>query len=611
MSRLLDLIPGHRARADASLDNPRVWSSWGPWSSRKTVSGADVDSNKALTLSVYFACLRNISEDVGKTPLCVYEELERGRRKARDHAQYHLLQRRPNPEMSGFAFRSLLVYRAMSWGNGRAWIQRDGSGEAIAYWPIHPSRVVLKRVEGRLIYIVRLDDTPAAESTRGKPIGIWPEDMIDVVGHLSEDGLNGQSLVAVAAEAIGLGMAAQDFAAAMFGNDLTFGSFIVHPETLSDDAHRHLMSSMNEDFQGSKKAFKNKVLEEGVRIERAGIPPREAQMIESRVFSVVEFARFARMPLHMVQDLERGTFSNIEHLRIEYVQDTLLAWFERIEQEVDCKGLGFDSGFYAEHNVDALQRGDFQTRMTGYKTAVSGGWLSPNDVRAKENENPIEGPEGDAYYMQGAMVPLALLFAGKNLATARTTPAAGGEYGEEKPDDEKTDPAKAAAPAPAPAPAARKPVAGEVTRFAPIFRAALERTSTKARKAMAEAMRRFEGDVPAYRLWNRRVVGDLTDHLRSGIVDVAVALHAGVEGKDEASPAARVAAAVWAKQEAEFQIRALLQAGITAFVEGPKETTAFLGRLENGDVLVDEVARAMASRCYDGTTLKAPTGEKT
>lgn len=373
---------------------------------RKTASGMRVNSRTAMNLAPYYAGLRAISEDVAKLPFKVFEQLQpRGKKSIPGHRVHHLLQVEPNPDMGSMAFRETMTHWALGWGGGIAEIQRDGSGMAEALWPIHPSRVKLDRDSNRqLIYVVRTDDVSKDAKQREHFVAIPSRDVLHIHG-LSSDGIDGYSILAMASETLGLGLAAQTFGAAFFGNGAAIGGVLEHPKTLSDAAHKRLRESWGADYEGPENVAKTLIAEEGMKYSKRSIPPEEAQFLETRQFTVEDIARWFRIPPHKLQHLLRSTFSNIEQQSIEYVTDTLMPWLIRWEQEIKRKlfVVGEES-LLAEHVVQALLRGDQKTRGEFYTKQLQTGALSPNDIRELENRNPIEG--GDTYYIPMNLAPV-------------------------------------------------------------------------------------------------------------------------------------------------------------------------------------------------------------
>lgn len=363
---------------------------------RMTHAGARVNPETAITLSAYFACLRAISEDIGKLPLIVYRRLmPRGKERAREHPVYKLLHDTPNADMGAMTLRETLTAHAMNWGGGFAEIQRTGRGTPVALHLIHPSRTSIGRNEaGALTYYVR---------SGGKIVPLEAQNVFHLHG-LGADGLSGYPLSVIGREAVGLGQGAEAFGARFFSNDARPGGVLQHPGGLSDLAYKHLRDSWAESHSGVEQSHKPAVLEEGMEWKSMSIPPEEAQFLETRQFQIEEIARWFRMPPHKIQHLLRATFSNIEHQAIEYVTDTLQPWAVRWEHEIKRKLFAEDeSEYFAEHLFEGLLRGDLSQRVTFYTGMFNIGAMSQNDIREAENKNPVEG--GDTYWVPMNMQP--------------------------------------------------------------------------------------------------------------------------------------------------------------------------------------------------------------
>ncbi len=447
------LKTGSRTEGEVTLSR----SAFGP----RTTAGVSVSADSAMALAAYYACLRNISEDLAKLPLHVYRRLEpRGRERVKDHPAYRALHVRANDESSAMSVRETLVHHAMGWGGGFAEIVRNGN-DPLSLWPIHPSRVKLWRTNaGRLKYRIRLDG--------GQQTDLNPQDVFHLHG-LGGDGLMGYQLSVLAKEAVGLGLEAETFGAAYFGNGTVIRGILEHPGTLSDTARRRLAEYMADEHGGAAKAHGTRILEEGMKWKSMAIPADEAQFLETRQFQVEEIARWFRMPPHKIQHLLRSTFGNIESQAIEYVVDTLTPWATRFEQEAWAKLLDEAPDLYAEHNFSGLLRGDDAKRAAYYQSRFNVGSLSQNDIRELENENPIEG--GDEYY-----VPMNM---------SRTSDVAKDGVEVEVEAEQEPDPASAGADT-------AKPSAA----LAPLAVEAVHRTRAKETKAVSRARNR--GDFAAW-----------------------------------------------------------------------------------------------------------------
>ncbi len=381
-----------------------------------TSSGKPVNETTAMQMTAVYSCVRILSETVAGLPLNVYKYNDSGgKEKAFKHPLYRLLHDEPNPEMTSFAFRETLMSHLLLWGNAYAQIIRNARGEVIALYPLMPNKMTVDRDQsGRLFYSYqRSAEDPA---TLGKSIWVTlsPSDVLHIPG-LGFDGLIGYSPIAMAKNAIGLAIATEEYGAKFFANGAAPSGVLEHPGTIKDPMR--VKESWNSAYQGSTNAHKIAVLEEGMKYTPIGIAPEQAQFLETRKFQINEIARIFRVPPHMLADLEKSSFSNIEQQSLEFVKYTLDPWVVRWEQSM-CRVLFSESEkptYFIKFNVDGLLRGDYASRMTGYATARQNGWMSANDIRELENLDRI-APDlgGDLYLINGAMTKLedAGLFAG-------------------------------------------------------------------------------------------------------------------------------------------------------------------------------------------------------
>jgi len=416
-----------RPRADflSDLRHPTAWlTNWALGG--VTQAGIRVSPQSAMGLSTYYACIRNISEDVGKLPLLTYRRLlPRGKERVPQHWAYPLLHDAPNDDMTAMTFREVLTAHALGWGNGYAEIVRNGRGIPGAFYPIHPSRVQLQRDDrGRLVYDVYGNDgIYSAAGINASAIRLPQDDMLHVKG-LGSDGYTGYSIVQLAAESLGLSLAAQTFGASFFGGGAALGGILTHPKQLSPEGQKHLRESWQTAYGGPWNAGKTAILEEGMTYTRIGIPPEEAQFLQTRTFQVPEICRFFRVPPHKVQHLDNAHYNNVEQQNLEYTTDTLMPWLVRWESELKRKLFADEPDIFAEHLILGLLRGDQAARGAYYKTRFEMGTLSPDDIRELENENAL--PDGlGKHYMLAAnnYQPLELVLQPLQGGASMTPPA--------------------------------------------------------------------------------------------------------------------------------------------------------------------------------------------
>lgn len=381
-----------------------------------TTSGKPVNEHTAMQMTAVYSCVRILAEAVAGLPLHLYRYTDNGgKEKASNHSLYFLLHDEPNPEMSSFVFRETLMTHLLLWGNAYAQIIRNGKGEVIALYPLMPNRMRVDRdTRGNLYYsYTRYSDE--APTLNGITVTLRPSDVLHIPG-LGFDGLVGYSPIAMAKNAIGLAMATEEYGAKFFANGAAPGGVLEHPGTIKDP--QKIKESWNIAYQGSSNAHQVAVLEEGMKYQPIGISPEQAQFLETRKFQINEIARIFRVPPHMVGDLEKSSFSNIEQQSLEFVKYTLDPWVIRWEQAISRSLLRSDEKkfLFAKFNVDGLLRGDYVSRMNGYATARQNGWMSSNDIRQLENLDKIPAElGGDLYLINGNMTKLqdAGLFANK------------------------------------------------------------------------------------------------------------------------------------------------------------------------------------------------------
>lgn len=401
MPALLTPLFGRSVRAapdqQSGLATPAAWLMELLTGGTEANAGVVVNENTALMSTAVFSCIRVLSETVASLPLPVYRRAQSGgKERAEDHPLYTILHDQPNPEMTSFEWREVETSHLALWGNAFSEIERDGAGRPVALWPLRPDRMMVERVNGRLVYWYTL---PSGEQV---PMPPWA---VHHVRGLSPDGRVGYSPIRLAREAIGLALATEGFGARFFKNDARPGVVLVHPGRLGQKGQDNLRDSWDKEFAGLKNKHRTAVLEEGVRIEQVGIPPEDAQFLETRKFQLNEIARFWRIPPHMVGDLDRSTNNNIEHQSIEFVVHTIRPYLVRWEQAIrrDLILPSERRAIFAEFLVDGLLRGDIQSRYSAYAVGRQNGWLSANDIRALENMNPI--PSGNTYLVPLNMVP--------------------------------------------------------------------------------------------------------------------------------------------------------------------------------------------------------------
>ena len=319
-------------------------------------AGKYVSERSAMQMTAVYSCVRILSEAVASLPIHVYRyNSSGGKEKALDHPLYFLLHDEPNPEMTSFAFRETLMTHLLLFGNAYAQIIRNGKGEVVGLYPLMPDRMTVNRDENGKIYYQYQKSSDDAHTMHGQLVTLKPRDVLHIPG-LGFDGLVGYSPIAMAKNAIGLAIAAEEYGSKFYANGAAPSGVLEHPGTLKDPAK--VRDSWNAAFGGSSNSHKVAVLEEGLKYTPISISPNEAQFLETRKFQINEIARIFRVPPHMVGDLEKSSFSNIEQQSLEFVKYTLDPWVSRWEQNMMRSLFSADekSTYFIKFNVDGLLR---------------------------------------------------------------------------------------------------------------------------------------------------------------------------------------------------------------------------------------------------------------
>jgi len=354
-----------------------------------------VNERTALQTTAVYACVRVLAEAIASLPLHTYRYQDNGKEKAIDHSLYKLLHDEPNPEMTSFVFRETLMGHLLIWGNAYAQIIRDGRGKVIALYPLMPDKMTVERKDsGELFYLYNKE---------GTYYPLRSDEVLHIPG-LGFDGLVGYSPIAMAKNAIGIAIATEEYGAAFFANGANPGGVLEHPGVVKDPSK--IRESWNNLYQGSNNAHRIAVLEEGMKFQSIGIPPEQAQFLETRKFQINEIARIFRVPPHMIGDLEKSSFSNIEQQSLEFVMYTLDPWVIRWEQAIQRSlfSKSEKNEYFVKFNVNGLLRGDYQSRMAGYAVGRQNGWLSADDIREMEDMNKLPDGIGNRYLVNGNMV---------------------------------------------------------------------------------------------------------------------------------------------------------------------------------------------------------------
>jgi len=362
-------------------------------------SGETVTTAGAMNHSVVWACYRLISETVGMLPCVMLQSKGSDKRVASEHPAYTLLHDAPSDDMTAMGYRSTETGHCVLGGNAYSQIaRRSGTGTAIELHPLDPDQVTPDREKTgakRLTYVVKEGNSQSKTYTveRGKP-----HDILHLRG-VGWDGIKGFSVITMARQSIGTAIAAERNVGRFYAAGGRLPYIIEQTARFKSDQDRDKWRADWEALYGIP--HKAPILEPGLTYKQIGLNMQDQQMLETRLFSIHEICRWFLVSPHLVGDLSRATFSNIEQLALEFVKMTLSTWLTRWEQELwRCLLTPAEKseGYFFKHNLTALLRGDFVSRMAGYSTILQNGIASVNEVRDLEDWNPIEG--GDAHHIQ-------------------------------------------------------------------------------------------------------------------------------------------------------------------------------------------------------------------
>lgn len=365
-------------------------------------SGEIVTSESALRVAAVSSCVRVVAETIAMLPMSVYRRTERGRIAAVDHPLARTLAR-PNSWQTPFEFVEFMQRSLELRGNAYAYIGRavnpiSGKGFIDELIPLHPDRTEIVVDSDRTVgYRVQLDPT----GKRGAVL-VPGADVLHIRG-AGSDGFRGQSTIQAAAETIGAAQAATRYTGAMMRNGTRLSGVLKHPGTLGDDAHKRLRDTWEETFSGPANAARTAILEEGMDFSAMSMTAVDAELIAGREFSLIEICGLFRVPPHKIGYLKDAHYSNVEHQNIEFVTNCIAPRVVRWEQAISRCLIDASDLYYVKFNLDAINRGDIKTRYEAHGIARQWGWASANDIREKEDMNPIEN--GDIYLQPMNMIP--------------------------------------------------------------------------------------------------------------------------------------------------------------------------------------------------------------
>lgn len=400
--KIIKILGGQLRETVVSSDNAGMAAIFGPPASK---SGVLVSEESAMRFSAVYACVRILSESIASLPLKLYKRgPDDSKKPAINHPLYSILHDKMNNEQTAFEAREQIVAHLCLWGNAYLKKVYDPTGRLVELIPIEPWKV-----------FVSWDKTRAPEYQKrfyvtedGVSRPYFKSEIMHIPG-LSLDGKTGLSPIAYAREAVGLGLAAEIFGSNYFGQGTNMGGTLETPNALSDAAYRRLKADLKEKRQGLDNSHSTMILEEGLKYNKTTIPPEDSQFIETRKFQLNEICRIFRVPPHLVADLDKATFSNIEHQSIEFVVHTLRPWLVRIEQAIFMQLLTDreQKTYFVEHKVDGLLRGDIKSRYDSYAVARQNGWMNADDIRSLENMDPLPDGQGKIYLVNGNMISIS------------------------------------------------------------------------------------------------------------------------------------------------------------------------------------------------------------
>ena len=373
-----------------------------------STSGVYVNETTAMQTAAVYACVKVISEAIASLPIHIYRHQENGARVVPNHPLNRLLRIAPNRDMTSFVLFETIMGHLLIYGNAYVQILRDGAGRVTALYPLLPDKMdIFRDDKTREIYYTYWRDTD--EIQRGEKSGgviLQRENVLHIPG-LSFDGMKGYSPIALARNAVGIAIATENYGASFFANGSNPSGVLEHPGSIKKpEALRDAWEAIH---KGAGKTNKIAVLEDGMKYHTISISPNEAQFLETRKFQLNEIARIFRVPPHMIGDLEKSSFSNIEQQSLEFVKYCVNPWVVRLEQAMSQNLLApaEQDDLYIKFNLDGLLRGDYETRMKGYSIGIQHGFMSPNDIRRLENM--LEIPDelgGNKYMVNGNMIEL-------------------------------------------------------------------------------------------------------------------------------------------------------------------------------------------------------------
>lgn len=401
------LLPVRASSRDAASDF------WFTSAGTKTHAGVSVTEDTAYNYSACFCATRVICETIASLPIFTFERLGNDDRDYANLLAGDLLKTSPNFDMTSLPFREGRLAHQLNWGNGFAEIEFSQRGEVVALWPIHPSRVKASKKQG-YAYEVKNND--------GSTIDMLAEEILHLTGVLSDDGIWGRGIVMQGRESIGFGLGTERHGAAYFGSGAQPKGVLSVPGAFVRDREQKAEFRREwKEIHDSPESSEIAILPVGSEYTPISMSPEANQFLQTRKFNLSEMARWYRVPVHMLADLESGTHGNIEQQGMEFIIYSLYPWTRRFEEACNAKLLtrAQRARYYFEHSFGTLIKGDITARMNAYRTAISIGVMTINECRRLENLKGI-GPAGDESY-----VPANMMTASKMLETGGQPSAAG------------------------------------------------------------------------------------------------------------------------------------------------------------------------------------------
>jgi HK97 family phage portal protein len=389
-----------RSGQSSGLENPSRWLS-DIFGGNASKSGVAVNDETALTLAAVYACNRVLSDSLASLPVGLYRtEPDGDVRPADNRSENRLMAVSPSEMYTSYTFRSTLQFHLGLRGNAYARIIRDGRGGARELRIVHPDYCRPLFHQGKLYYEV----TPNPHyGESGKREVLYPYEVLHVAA-LSMDGIIGRSPIALLRDTIGVGLSNRDYVANIQKNGGRLRGYLKHPQKLTAEQ----VSNVRANFKDPINRGEFPILENGLEFSTVSLSPADAEFINTANLTTLDIARAYRIPPHMIGDLSRATFSNIEHQALEFVKHTLLPWIKNWEQELNRKLLPNDlqSTHFFRFNVEGMLRGDIKSRMEAYTKAIQWGILNRDEVRALENRNRIPDGLGEIFLTPLNMAPL-------------------------------------------------------------------------------------------------------------------------------------------------------------------------------------------------------------